>query len=67
MDFLWLDIQGHELAALKAAPHLLSGVSAIHTEVFFKESYAEVPLYAEVRAFLQKEGFAVAPGENTLD
>jgi FkbM family methyltransferase len=59
VDFLWLDMQGYELAALKAAPKILGTVRAIHSEVYLKESYAGVPLYPEVREYLQEQGFRV--------
>ena len=59
IDFLWLDMQGHELRTLKAATHILSTVSAIYTEVSLKELYEESPLYSEVREWLEGEGFRV--------
>lgn len=59
VDFLWLDMQGFELRTLKAAPRLLATVRVIYTEVFLKESYSDVPLYPEVRAWLLEQGFRV--------
>jgi len=59
VDFLWLDMQGHELAALKAAPRIMATVKVIVTEVFLKELYEGAPLYAEVRAWLEGQGFEV--------
>jgi 2-O-methyltransferase len=59
VDFLWLDMQGYELAALRAAPRILRTVRAIYTEVYLKESYAGVPLYPEVRMYLRQQGFRV--------
>ena len=50
IDFLWLDMQGGELAAIQAAPHLLVTVQAIHLEVTTAELYENNPLYPEVRA-----------------
>lgn len=60
VDFLWLDLQGLELAALKGATHVLKKVSAIHAEVNLVEVYENVPLYAELRSWLEKRGFKVA-------
>ena len=60
VDFLWLDIQGHELAVLKASPRMLSSARAIHTEVSLKETYEGVPLYPEFRRWLETKGFKVA-------
>ncbi|HMQ30106.1 MAG TPA: FkbM family methyltransferase [Chloroflexaceae bacterium] len=59
IDLLWLDMQGFELSALKAARRLLPTVRAIHIEVFLKESYSNVPLYPEVRDWLAAQGFRV--------
>lgn len=59
VDFLWLDLQGYELFALKGARQTLPTVSAIYTEVFLKESYAGAPLYPELRGWLIEQGFTV--------
>ena len=59
VDLLWLDLQGHELEAIRSAPGILETVRAIYTEVYLKESYEGVPLYAEVREYLQHRGFRV--------
>src|SRR6266853_3671287 len=59
VDLLWLDMQGHELAAIKAAPGILQTVRAICTEVYLKESYTGVLLYAEAREYLQYRRFRV--------
>ena len=58
-DFLWLDMQGMELAALKAAPRLFATVKALYIEVSLTELYAGCPLYPEVRSFLEAGGFKV--------
>ena len=39
VDLLWLDMQGSELAMLKAAPRILAGVRVIHLEVALAEIY----------------------------
>jgi FkbM family methyltransferase len=59
VDFLWLDMQGYELAVLKAATATLPTVKAIYTEVSLKETYQGVPLYGEVKAWLEGQGFCV--------
>jgi FkbM family methyltransferase len=59
IDFLWLDLQGFELAVLKASPKILSAVKVIHTEVNLIERYKHMPLYAEVRTWLEAHGFHV--------
>lgn len=57
IDCLWLDMQGTELAVLKSAPKILKTVSVIYTEVAFIESYQNIPLMAEVKAWIESQGF----------
>lgn len=57
VDFLWLDMQGHELAMLKASPGILKTVRVIHTEVEFIESYENNPTYIDVKSWLESQGF----------
>ena len=59
VDFLWLDMQGNELACLQASPNILQGVEAIYMEVFLKELYSGAPLYPEVKRWLGEQGFQV--------
>ena len=59
VDFLWLDVQGCELDVLKAGEHVLRSVCAIHLEVCLKEMYEGVPLYPELRRWLEERGFRV--------
>jgi FkbM family methyltransferase len=58
VDFLWLDLQGMELAALKGCGDLLSGVHAIHCEVQNIELYSRSPLYADLSSWLKSRGFS---------
>jgi FkbM family methyltransferase len=62
VDMLWLDMQGYELPALKAAPKVLSTVSVILTELEFVEAYEGQPLYKEVREWLEEQGFVLIAG-----
>lgn len=57
LDFLWLDLQGYELEALKGAEKLLSKVSALHIEVSYLQLYDGGVLYPELKAWLQQRGF----------
>jgi len=59
VDFLWLDMQGYELHALKSAGSVLPAVRAIYTEVSLKEMYHGAPLYAELKQWLGDQGFSV--------
>jgi FkbM family methyltransferase len=57
IDFLWLDMQGSEMAMLQASPHLLRTVRAIHTEVNLTQRYTGVPEYHVYRTWLEQQGF----------
>jgi 2-O-methyltransferase len=59
IDGMWLDMQGYELAALKAAGPILGTTRAIILEVSATELYAGVPLWPEVRAWLDSHGFRI--------
>jgi 2-O-methyltransferase len=63
IDFLWLDLQGLELEVLKSSPKILKTVKVIHAEVSLIETYEGVPLYSELRDWLEKEGFTVIKEE----
>jgi FkbM family methyltransferase len=58
IDILWLDAQGAELMILKGLASDISKVKIIQCEVEFTEEYEGQPLYAEIRAFLEKNDFA---------
>lgn len=60
IDFMWLDLQGLELSALKGAKKALKKVSAIQAEVNLVEVYEGVPLYSDLKNWLKKQGFKVA-------
>ncbi len=57
VDFLWLDMQGHELNALKSADFLLSSISVIYTEVGFIEAYEQQPSLETVKKWALEHGF----------
>jgi FkbM family methyltransferase len=60
VDFLWLDLQGMELAAMEGCGEILATISAIHCEVQNLPLYSGAPMYPEVYAWLKKLGFRVA-------
>lgn len=62
-DFLWLDMQGSELDALKGGIQLLKTVRVIYTEVSFSERYKNNPLYSTIKLWLYKHGFSVQKEE----
>lgn len=57
IDFLWLDMQGHERAALYGAQKILPTVKAIFTEVNFIHGYEGQPLAHEVITWIEQQGF----------
>jgi FkbM family methyltransferase len=59
VDLFWLDMQGAELVALRAAPRLLARARAVHSEVSVKNVYHGVPLYPQLREWMEGNGFRV--------
>jgi 2-O-methyltransferase len=59
IDFLWLDMQGFELEMLKASIKILPTVRVVHMEVSTRPTYQGVPLYGEVKAWMESIGFKV--------
>jgi 2-O-methyltransferase len=59
VDFLWLDLQGGELAALRGAERLLRTVKLVYTEVLLAPLYDGAPLYPEVSSWMSERGFHV--------
>jgi FkbM family methyltransferase len=59
IDGMWLDMQGYELATLKAAGPILETTRAIVLEVSATELYARMPLWPEVKAWLESRGFRI--------
>ncbi len=67
---LKLDIQGYELEALKGALQSLSAIKLIQSELSFTRLYDGGPLYDEVVAFLNQQGFeifTIIPGFRNKD
>ena len=59
-DFLWLDMQGMELAALRGGGLVLATAKAIHLEVFHLPLYDGAPVFGTVADWLQAQGFVIA-------
>ncbi len=59
IDFMWLDMQGYEMTALKAGKHILATVKAIYMEVASKEIYHGAPLVDEIVDWMKNQGFYV--------
>lgn len=56
-DYLKIDVQGSELAALQGGEQLLESVVMVETEVAFEAYYRDQPLFAEVDGYLRSRGF----------
>ncbi len=59
IDFMWLDMQGHELVALKHAKTILHTVKLIFIEVEFVGVYKDQPLYKDIKHWFATQGFKV--------
>lgn len=57
LDFMWLDVQGYALHILKAAPQLLKTLKVLFVEVEFIQAYENQYQYAEVKQWLEQNGF----------
>jgi len=59
IDFLFMDIQGAELLALKGLSEEIYNVKIISSEVSFVEIYKKQPLFKDIKKFLNDKGFVL--------
>lgn len=57
IDFMWLDMEGHELYALKHALNILGTVKVIFTEISFVPVRQDSCSYTDLKSFLELQGF----------
>lgn len=60
VDFMWLDMQGMEMACLEASKNIMHVVDRIYCEVFLQQMYDGTPLYPEAKQIMARLGFRVA-------
>ncbi len=66
IDFIWLDMQGHELAVLQASIEFIRKASLIYIEVNFIDAYENQPSYEQINTWMESQGF-VAIGQDFND
>lgn len=57
IDFLWLDMEGNELNALKGGVETLRNVKLIYTEVNLQRFWEGCVMYHELKEWLTEQGF----------
>lgn len=57
IDFMWLDMEGNEISALKGGMDLLKTVKLIYIEVNFNKFWENCALYEDVKSFFEQNGF----------
>ena len=57
IDFMWLDMEGNELNALKGALNSLKNVKLIYTEVNLQRFWENCVIYDELTAWMNEHGF----------
>ena len=57
IDFMKIDVQGHELSILKGSVDYLEDLVGLEVEAEFVPMYKSQPLFNEVDSFIRKHGF----------
>lgn len=57
IDFMWLDMEGNELNALKGGINTLQNVKVIYTEVNLQRFWNGCVMYHEIKEWLEEQGF----------
>jgi len=66
VDFIWLDVQGHELAVLQNGSRILSTAKALFLEVNFIQAYEKQESYSATKKWLKDQGFTPI-GQDFID
>ena len=59
IDLLWMDIQGAKSMALQSAGSMLANIKNNHLEVEYMEIYSGQPLMADIKNYLNRNGFSL--------
>jgi FkbM family methyltransferase len=62
VDYIWIDLQGAELIALRSMGNMISSVRFIHTEVSHKPMYNGQAMFTDINEFLLRNGFRLING-----
>lgn len=65
IDFMWLDMEGNELHALKGAEQILKNTQLIYTEVNFQRFWEDCVTYEDLKSWLEDRGFVEVWSEVT--
>lgn len=57
IDFLWLDVQGHELSVLQSSPQIIDTLTALYLEVHFINAYEGQASYEQINQWLADHHF----------
>lgn len=60
-DRVWLkiDVQGYEMSVLRGAGNALTEISGVEVEISLKPLYQGVPIYRDVIAYMESQGFTL--------
>ena len=57
VDFMWLDVQGHEKEAIAGCRKMTEGIRAVHAEVNLTEAYEGAVTHADFTSWMLELGF----------
>ena len=57
INFIWMDIQGAELMALRGLEECIYDIDIINTEVEFIEMYKDQPQFKDIKKFMNEKNF----------
>ena len=67
IDFIWFDLQGAELIALKSGINLLKDVKVVYCELNFSEIFKNQVFFDELNSFMENNGFKLIASDFPLE